>query len=142
MKKILLLLSFFSLFSGVIWAENMKTLGNMDVHYIAIGSTFLTPEIAKTYGIQRSKYNSLINISVMDNQQQGKPAKAVKITGQARNNLGQMKTLDFNEVKEGNAIYYLAQVRFSNDETMHFEIKINDGKEQQILKFTQKFYVD
>ncbi len=142
MKKFLLLIGLLSLFSGLTLAENMKKLGNMDVHYIAIPSTFLTPEIAKSYKIQRSKYNSLINISVMDNQQQGKPAKAVKITGQARNNLGQFKTLDFNEVKEGNAIYYLAQIRFNNDETMHFEIKINDGKEQQVLKFTQKFYVD
>lgn len=142
MKKFLLLIGLLSLFSGLTFAENMKKLGSMDVHYIAIPSTFLTPEIAKSYKIQRSKYNSLINISVMDNQQQGKPAKTVKITGQARNNLGQFKTLDFNEVKEGDAIYYLAQIRFNNDETMHFEIKINDGKEQQVLKFTQKFYVD
>ncbi len=142
MKKFLLLVGLLGLFSGLTFAENMKKLGNMDVHYIAIPSTFLTPEIAKSYKIQRSKYNSLINISVMDNQQQAKPAKAVKITGQARNNLGQFKTLDFNEVKEGDAIYYLAQIRFNNDETMHFEIKINDGKEQQVLKFTQKFYID
>jgi hypothetical protein len=28
-------------------AENMKKLGSMNVHYMAIGSTFFTPEIAK-----------------------------------------------------------------------------------------------
>ncbi len=142
MKKVLFALSFLSLFSGQVWAENMKKLGNMDVHYMAIVSTFLTPEIAKSYGIQRSKYNSLLNISVMDNQQENKPAKTVKITGQARNNLGQLKALAFNEVIEGDAIYYLAQVSFNNEETLHFTIKINDGKEQQTLKFSQKFYVD
>ena len=38
-------------------AENMKKLGSMNVHYIALGATFLTPEIAQAYGIQRSKYN-------------------------------------------------------------------------------------
>ena len=122
-------------------AENMKKLGSMNVHYMAIGSTFFTPEIAKAYGITRSRYNGLINISVLDNSQKGNPAKTVSLTGQAKNNLGQFKDLDFKEVKEGDAIYYLAQVNYSNEETIHFDIMINDGKDKQQLKFSQKFYV-
>ena len=62
--------------------------------------------------------------------------------GTARNDLGQIKTLSFDEVKEGDAIYYLAQVKYTNEETFYFDITINDGKEIQQLKFTQKFYVD
>jgi len=123
-------------------AENMKKLGSMDVHYMAIGSTFFTPEIAKVYGIIRSRYNGLINISVLDNTKAGNPAKTVSITGKAKNNLGQFKTIEFTEVKEGEAIYYLAQIKYSNEETIHFTLAINDGKEQQTLKFSQKFYVD
>jgi len=123
-------------------AENMKKLGSMDVHYMAIGSTFFTPEIAKVYGITRSRYNGLINISVLDNTKASSPAKTVSISGEAKNNLGQFKTLAFTEVKEGNAIYYLAQIKYSNEETIHFTLTINDGKEQQTLKFSQKFYVD
>jgi hypothetical protein len=123
-------------------AENMKKLGSMDVHYMAIGSTFFTPEIAKVYGITRSRYNGLINISVLDNTKAGNPAKTVSITGKAKNNLGQFKTIEFTEVKEGEAIYYLAQIKYSNEETLNFTLAINDGKEQQTLKFSQKFYVD
>jgi len=123
-------------------AENMKKLGSMDVHYMAIGSTFFTPEIAKVYGITRSRYNGLINISVLDNTKTSSPAKTVSISGEAKNNLGQFKTLAFTEVKEGDAIYYLAQIKYSNEETIHFTLTINDGKEQQTLKFSQKFYVD
>jgi len=123
-------------------AENMKKLGSMNVHYMAIGSTFFTPEIAKVYGITRSRYNGLINISVLDNTKAGNPAKTVSISGKAKNNLGQFKTLEFTEIKEGNAIYYLAQIKYSNEETMHFTLAINDGNEQQTLKFSQKFYVD
>jgi hypothetical protein len=123
-------------------AENMKKLGSMNVHYMAIGSTFFTPEIAKVYGITRSRYNGLINISVLDNTKVGNPAKTVSITGTAKNNLGQFKTIEFSEVKEGDAIYYLAQVKYSNEETIHFTLAINDGKEQQTLKFSQQFYVD
>jgi len=66
-------------------AENMKKLGTMNVHYMAIGSTFFTPEIAKVYGITRSRYNGLINISVLDNTQKNTPSKTVSITGKAKN---------------------------------------------------------
>jgi hypothetical protein len=129
-------------FIGSAFAENMQKLGSMNVHYIAIGSTFLTPTIAKTYGIERSRYNGLVNISVLDANSKDHPAKTVLISGTARNNIGQSKTLDFKEVKEGSAIYYLAQLNYSNEEMFHFTIKIDDGNGQKILKFDQKFYVD
>lgn len=132
----------FITFSNNAFAENMQKLGRLNVHYIAIGSTFLTPSIAKTYGIERSRYNGLINISVLDNSLKGNPAKTVIISGNARNNIGQSKNLDFKEVKEGNAIYYLAQINYSNEETFHFTIKLDDGSGQKTLKFDQKFYVD
>jgi len=140
--KILLVLSLSFSFISIANAENMKKLGSMNVHYMAIGATFFTPEIAKAYGIKRSRYNGLINISVLDNTQAGNPAKTVSINGQAKNNLGQFKALEFKEVKEGDAIYYLAQVSYNNEETLHFTLKINDGKEQHTLTFSQKFYVD
>ncbi|OUR84957.1 hypothetical protein A9Q75_00750 [Colwellia psychrerythraea] len=142
MIKLLIAFSLSLFLMGNVSAENMKKLGNMNVHYMAIGSTFFTPEIAKVYGITRSRYNGLINISVLDNSQKGTPAKTVSITGKAKNNLGQFKNLTFKEVKEGGAIYYLAQVNYSNEETIHFDIMINDGKEKQQLKFSQTFYVD
>lgn len=123
-------------------SENMQQLGSMNVHYMAIGSTFFTPEIAKAYGITRSRYNGLINISVLDNSKAGTPAKKVAISGEAKNNLGQFKTLEFQEVKEGDAIYYLAQINYNHEETIHFTLYINDGKEKQVLKFSQKFYLD
>ncbi len=123
-------------------AENMKKMDNINVHYIAIGSTFLTPEIAKAYGIERSRYKGLINISVLDNTQKGNPAKTVFINGKARNDVGQIKSLDFTEVKEGDAVYYLAQVSYTNEETIYFDINISDKGQQHNLKFSQKFYVD
>ncbi|MFB1015478.1 MAG: hypothetical protein ACI93V_000918 [Alteromonadaceae bacterium] len=138
----LFLISFFSFFSTSVMAENMKKLGSMNVHYMAIGATFLTPEVAKNYGIERSRYNGLINISVLDNTQKEMPAKTVSISGIARNDIGQIKSLEFQEVKEGEAIYYLAQVNYSNEETYYFELDITDGKESHKMKFKQKFYVD
>ena len=123
-------------------AENMKSMGSMDIHYMAIGATFLTPQVAKAYGIERSKYNALINISVLDNTKPNKPAKAVSIMGTAENLTGQFKRLDFEEVKEGDAIYYLAQLNYRDKEKVKFEITVMDGKETHTINFNQTFYVD
>ncbi|WP_448248272.1 DUF4426 domain-containing protein [Thalassotalea agariperforans] len=130
------------LLSIAVPAQNMQKLGSLDVHYIAINSTFLTPDIAKTYGITRSKINALINISVLDNSLAGKPTKTANVYGTATNLLGQSKTLEFVEVKEGDAIYYLAELNFSNEEIFRFDIKINTQDSNETLKFQHKFYVD
>ena len=82
-------------------AEQKQVLGSWDVHYIALNSTFLTPKVAKQYGIVRSKFNGLLNISVLDRQD--KSAQSVILTGEAKNLLGVVKPLTFKEVKEGQA---------------------------------------
>lgn len=127
-------------FSAQIHAEQKQTLGSWDVHYIALNSTFLTPQVAKQYGIVRSKFNGLINISVLDRKD--KTAQSVILTGEAKNLLGVIKTLTFKQVTEDKAIYYLAVLPFSDREQYRISININDGLEQKTLKFQHKFYVD
>jgi hypothetical protein len=128
------------MFSSQVNAEQKQVLGSWDVHYIALNSTFLTPEVAKQYGIVRSKFNALINISVLDRQD--KTAQSVILTGDARNLIGVVKKLTFKQVNEGKAIYYLAVLPFSDLEQYRISIDINDGLEQKTLKFQHKFYAD
>ncbi|MGL5224016.1 MAG: DUF4426 domain-containing protein [Aeromonas sp.] len=120
-------------------AEQMKALGPWRVHYSAFNSSFLTPEIAKHYGLARSRYNAIINITVQDKQ--GK-AQAVGLEGEAKNLIGTQRTLQFQQVTEGDAIYYLATLPYRNEETYQFAIKIMAGGQQQNLTFQQTFYVD
>ncbi|WP_421229725.1 DUF4426 domain-containing protein [Aeromonas jandaei] len=120
-------------------AEQMKELGPWQVHYNAFNSSFLTPEVAKTYGLERSRYNGIINIAVQDKQ--GK-AQSVSVTGEAKNLTGTIRDLSFQEVKEGDAIYYLATLPYRNEDTYQFTLKIMGGGQQQILTFQQTFYVD
>ncbi|WP_042011912.1 DUF4426 domain-containing protein [Aeromonas fluvialis] len=120
-------------------AEQMKELGPWLVHYNAFNASFLTPEVAKAYGLERSRYNAIINIAVQDKQ---KVAQAVGITGEAKNLTGTLRTLNFQEVKEGDAIYYLATLPYRNEDTYQFTLKIMGGGQQQTLTFQQTFYVD
>lgn len=126
--------------SSLSFAEQKKTLGNWDVHYIVLNTTFLTPEVAKAYGIVRSKNNALVNISVLNKR--NKEAQSVALTGNASNLLGRQSDLDFKKVKEGDSIYYLAVLPFDDEELYRFKIRIVDGNINQSLAFQQKLYKD
>ncbi|MBD1580906.1 DUF4426 domain-containing protein [Pseudoalteromonas sp. S16_S37] len=118
-----------------------KNLGPWQVHYIAFPSTFIQPTIAKAYDLERSNYKAVVNISVLKNNAEKTAQKAV-LTGEARNLIGNKQELEFKEVIDGDAIYYLAQIDFNNEETYRFTVNIAQGNNQQVLKFQQKFYVD
>lgn len=129
-------------FSNAASAENMKKFDDIEVHYIGLPTTILQPDIAKTYGIERSRYRGFVNISVLDTSQEGNPALKVGISGKAINLIGQPMTLEFDEIKEGNAIYYITTVKYPNDEIYRFDILINNNGKEHRLQFQQKFYVE
>jgi len=64
-----------------------------------------------------------------------------KLNGTVKNLPGQILRLNFEEVIEGDAVYYLAQTRFSDQELMRFKINFvgPDGVENK-LDFDQKLY--
>ena len=140
MKHVLLLVLICLGLSVNASAEQKKQLGNWDVHYIAFPAPVLTPEIAQQYKIQRSKYNAVINISVLNSADQ--KAQQVSISGIAKDLQGRQTELEFSEVIEGDAVYYLAQLSFRNEQRFSFNINITQGNSTQNLRFDQIFYVD
>lgn len=128
------------LLPSVSQAEQKKTLGQWDVHYIVLDTTFLSPEIAKANQIVRSKYNALVNISVLDKDTQ--EAQNLSVTGSARNLLGNKKDLSFKKVVDGKAIYYLAVLSHDHKERFRFEVNIQQGNTQEVLKFQEELYVN
>lgn len=139
LKSILFAVSVASiaLFSSVSSAEQKQTLGNWDVHYSAFTSTFLTPQVASTYGITRSASKGVLNISVLDKTSQ-KP-QSVEVSGQAVNPLGQLQPLKFKKITEADAVYYITQFDYTNAETLRFSIDIG---ENQTLTFNQEFWLN
>ncbi|GIC76361.1 DUF4426 domain-containing protein [Moritella sp. F3] len=135
-----LLLSMTLLISAAANAEQMQKLGDWDVHYIAFPSTFLTADVASEYDIDRSKYLGIINISVLDSD--SLKAQSVKMTVTARNLLGNIRELDVREIREQDAIYYIAEVPHRNEETYRIKVTLSSGNQTQELKFQQGFYVD
>lgn len=128
------------LFLSPVHAEQKKVLGPWDVHYIAFDSTMIDAKIAQSYQLQRSKYQAVLNISVLNSTDQ--KAQQVRISGTATDLTQKQIELSFREVREGDAIYYLAQVPVHDQKHLNFKLDIWQGTENQKLEFSQVFYID
>ena len=122
-------------------AEQSQTFGDYTVHYIAVNSTFISPEIADRYGIVRSARNAFLNISVIKNTGR---AVSARVTGEKANFLSQNSMINFIEVKEGDAIYYIGQFEFSNAENLRFNIEVQPENSGPVypLSWTEKLYIN
>ncbi|WP_026957711.1 DUF4426 domain-containing protein [Aliagarivorans taiwanensis] len=140
-----ILIAIFSLISALalpVHAEQKVDLGPWEVHYVVFNSTFIPPEVATAYGLKRNGRNALINISVLKAEGDDKIAQRLSVEGSAQNLLGNKKQLSFKEVREGESVYYLSQLTFSNEETFNFDITLTQGNQTQRLQFSQQLYVD
>lgn len=144
MKKLIVSMccSFALFFSQYTIAGQFETFGDTEVHYISFPSTFLSPEIAKNYGIERSSYVAVVNISVLDASSDQKTPMKANVAGSARNLIGNAKELEFKEIVETGAIYYIATVSYANQETFRFTIDVTADGKTNTLKFQNMFYTD
>lgn len=126
-----------------VYAQQMQRFGDYELHYIVIPTTTLKPDIAARYDISRGKDRALCNISVIDKN--GAGVKAA-LEGSSQNLLGQRQGLTFTEVVDGEAIYYLATIRHSNEEVHRINVDAQvagtptSRGASTTLKLTQKLY--
>lgn len=124
--------------------EQKQVFGDYEVHYIGLNSTFLTPEVAKAYDITRSGSLGYLSVSILKKAAKGELAKPVsgRVEGQLRNLIGQAKTLQFKQVKESNAVYYITTFRFDDEDMYNLNLKVTpDGQTRTFdVKFSQRFY--
>ncbi|MEM7098913.1 MAG: DUF4426 domain-containing protein [Pseudomonadota bacterium] len=132
-----LLLAGLLFFSFAAKAEQKAVFDDYEVHYIVIPTTFLQPEMAEKYGIERSPRWSLLNISVLENLT---PIGA-RVSATSKNLLSQTTELEFEEVREGLAVYYLALLRHSDEEVHQITVNVTfpDGSSGSV-SFQQRLY--
>ncbi|WP_375056992.1 DUF4426 domain-containing protein [Zobellella sp. DQSA1] len=114
-------------------------VGNWIVHYSAFASTFLTPDVARNYNIERSRFNGLVNIAVTDAEGR---TQQVNLSGEGKTLLGTVRRLDFQTVREGDAIYYIAEYPYRNEDNVLFTIDILGQQQGGQFTFRHTFYTD
>ncbi len=119
-------------------AEQKQVFGDYEVHYIILPTMTLNADIAAKYGLPRGRNRSLVNISVLNLV--GNPISA-QVSGRSENLLGQSQVLNFSEVKEGDAIYYLALLRHANEEfhRVAIDVSLPNGTIAE-LRFQQQMF--
>jgi len=131
------------IFPLAVAAENSKDFGQYVIHYNAMATDFLSPEIARQYRITRSRNRGMINITVLKKilGSPGQPVHArVEVT--AYNLAGQSRRIHTREIRDGNAIYYIGEFGVANEETLKFSVQARpQGSQEEVeVEFSQDFY--
>lgn len=112
-----------------------------EVDYKAFNSTFLKPEVARLYGIDQDEKLGVVMISVYEAEALGVGVEAC-VSGGVTNLLGQENALEFDEIREGEAIYHIGTFVFDQEEHLTFNVDVAipaTGKKHE-LSWQQQFW--
>lgn len=129
------------------FAQQSREFNDYVVHYNALRTDLLPPQVAQGYGIQRSSSRALVNITVMKKGETGEDVDAVpaQIEVNAKNLTGQRRDVELREIRDGDgAIYYVGELPVHNLETYQFKLQIlPEGETEPLLvDFRQQFYTE
>ena len=135
----------FMLATSVASAENSTKQNGYTIHHNAITTDMLTPEVAREYGLIRSRNRAMLNVSVIRDAPgtTGQPVEA-DVRASSTNIIGQQRRLRMREIREGEAIYYIADFLVRNEEQLNFHIDVKPEGEVAWIPatFSQTFYTD
>lgn len=124
-------------------AEQAVKYGNIEIHYNAMPTDELQPEVAKNYNIVRSHNRGLLTISVLRKNKLGiaEPVPAV-LSASAVNLSAQLTQISMREIREGGAVYYLGEFRVAPPDTLKFSVSAKPSGEtrQYPAEFSRSFY--
>ncbi|MDO3387602.1 DUF4426 domain-containing protein [Gilvimarinus sp. SDUM040013] len=124
--------------------DRSKVFSEYTVHFSVFNSAFVPASVAEIYNITRGKNRVLINISVTktggDASDLGLPAT---VSGTATNLIQQQQVLDFQTISEGEATYFIAELKHTNEEVYNFAINVTPKVSDKPLHvaFSRKLYI-
>lgn len=129
---LLLLLS-----GGLAHAQGQHSAGAYQVHYSALPSAFLTPEVARQYGILRSRVRGVLVVSV---QRDGQPVR-VRIEAQVGPGGGQLQPLQLRQVDTEGLPSYIGSFAIAAGESRQFRLRITPPDSEPLqIAFSQQFF--
>lgn len=113
------------LVAGTLGAAQFKTVGDVEVHYVVVNTLYLEADVAARYGIVRGRDRAILNVSVVGSD--GRPRDA-DVSGRVRNLLGHESSLEFARFEEGDAIYFIAPLKITDQDVLRFDVAIDDRR--------------
>lgn len=125
--------------------ESSKDFGDYVLYFNALNTDQLSPDIAREYGIVRSKSRALLNVSI-HRKQDGGPTQAVTgaVSASAINLNGQLKTMTLREIREEAAIYYIGELAITDGEVLIYTIDATPSNDPSrfTVRFKKQFFVE
>jgi hypothetical protein len=116
----LLLTLFLLIGSAQSGAAQFERRGEFDIHYTTFSSMLIPSDVAHAHDITRAENMMVVNITI----KKGNQSIRGKVTGHATNLLNQLVALEFDEISESNAVYYLSEVIARENDIFSFELKV------------------
>jgi len=125
--------------------ETFRDFGDYVVHFNALSTDQLTPEIAREYNIVRSPNRIMLNVSILK-KTSGAADTPVNgaVSASAINLTGQLRDIAMREIPEAGAIYYIGELAVTNEETLIFTVDVTPINEASrfTVRFKKQFFVD
>jgi len=127
-------------------AQQSQDFGDYVVHYNALNTNLIPPQVAQGYGIKRSPSRALLNVAVLKKVMDtpGTPVQAT-VTATGTNLTGQLREIEIREIRDPEgAIYYIGEFPVHNLETYRFEVAVAvEGENEPLMVvFRQQFYTE
>ena len=122
-----------------------QVFGDYELHYNAVRSDLLRPEVARAYAIERSANRVLLNVSLLRKSADGRATPVDgKVSATAHNLNGQVKGLEMRRVTEGESVYFIGEVGITGNEILVFDIVATpaDQPEPLTVQFKREFFTD
>lgn len=127
-------------------AGGTTDVGEYLIHYNAISTDDLAPEVASAYNVVRSRNRALLNIAITRKADgsTGVPVEGL-VNVHAANLSGQVKNVTLRKIVEKGdfqAIYYVAEINVADGEMLIFDVYVTpDGEsETYAVHFKQQFF--
>ena len=125
--------------------ESSKDFGDYVLHFNAIVTDQLTENVARQYGIVRSRNRAILNVSMLRKTEgtMGTPVTG-SVSASAINLNGQFRNINLREIKEGTAVYYIGETSITDGETLIFTVDatpINESSRFNV-RFMKQFFVE
>jgi hypothetical protein len=127
-------------------AQQFQDFEHHEVHFNALNTTVIPPEMAQAYGIQRSSNRGLLTVTVLRKVTDADRAPEHAVVKASSINLtGQRRKIKMREVSDATGeVYYLGELPVYNLELHNFtlEVKVEGEDEPLIVEFRQQFYTE
>lgn len=115
--------------------------GEYTVYYSLFPSSFLLPEVAESTGITRARDRAILNVSVRRGEGGDSREQSALVRGTS-SDLIHSRELEFKEIREQGAIYYLAEIRVSSQAKVYFDLQVapDPNKPAIEVRFNREVY--